>query len=576
MISYPNLSLDPPIKYQRISETGFGIELNERLDPDKATAGDQLSILQRGINNAYASSYRVLAEEGNNEAAHDFLGIVQLLKKNYWAGRYFCSRARYLGRNREQLDRTTERLERLRTEDDESLAALGPIYPFAHPQPATKADVLEAYQQLRDVEEGTESTLSGELRRAENNLRFTSSLLSYLTAKQPEPDASSRGSPSPEAAAVYHLLSLQPHTSAQFARTATVTDVAETPELVPSRIRAYTRAASDQYEEAGDALADAPDAVFVKHPSLVTEAYKFYKVAGNSVAANQFVSEIYDVLKQGRSLRGGVSPIMPPSIVSRAYQMIARVRNMPSILISTMSKSASTHIFDEISNKLGIPQMKILTFTNYRDARPVPQAMDRFAKGGAVCRQHFFPQDEILEAIHQHGIDKVVFHLRDPRRALISWVFYQEANLRTHSNPGKYVRGTIPEEYARTTFAEKVREQIDQFLEPSVELAEQWIEAQQENPYGIDVKITRFEDMVDDPDQFFEEIFAFYDLEQGSPFATVSTSVKRTLGNPDTHKKRGSDVDEWEEYFSPSLKREVIDAIPQSVKALYPEMGWSV
>ena len=576
MITYPNLNLESPVGYISLSDTVSEAELSEQINFETELADGQLSVLQQVIDNAYASTYRVFGEEGNNEAAHDFLGMVQLLKKNYWAGRYFCSRASYLGRSREQLDRITERLERLRTEDDESLAAMGPVYPFAQPRPTTEEDIIEAYRGLNDAEQNAASTVSKNLRHAEHNLRFASSLLSYLTAEQPELNASSRGSPSPEATAVYHLLSLQPRTAAQFARTAPSTSVAENPELVPSRILAYSEAASGRYEAAGDALATAPDRVFAQHPSLVTEAYEFYKISRCSEAANQLVTDKYDVLKRRRRLQGGMSPIQPPSILETGYQTLGRLRNLPPILVSTMSKSGSTHLFDQISQRLGISQMKIFTYTDYRDVRPVPQAVDRFSKGGAVCRQHFFPQDEVLETMHQNGIDKLLFHLRDPRRALISWVFYDEANLRSHGNPGKYVRGSVPERYARMTFSEKVRREIDDFLEPSVELAERWIETREQNDYGIDVKITRFEDMVADPDQFFAEIFEFYRVTGDSLLAEFLTSVKQSFNTSKTNKKRGSDVDEWEEYFSPSLKQDVVDVIPQSVRDLYPDQEWSV
>jgi hypothetical protein len=154
---------------------------------------------------------------------------------------------------------------------------------------------------------------------------------------------------------------------------------------------------------------------------------------------------------------------------------------------------------------------------------------------------------------------------------LISWILYQEASLRSQGNPGKYVRGSTLEEYAQMTFSEKVRCQIDNFLEPSVELAERWIETREQNSYEIEVKITRFEDMIGDPDRFFANIFDFYGVSDDSLLAGALASVRRSFSTSTTNKKRGSDVDEWEEYFSPSLKQDVVNAIPQSIIDLYPD-----
>jgi len=81
MIIYPNLSLEPPVTYNSLSDTALEIELSERIESEMTSVDVQLSVLLQAVDKAYASTYHVLGEKGNDEAAHGSLGMVQLLKR---------------------------------------------------------------------------------------------------------------------------------------------------------------------------------------------------------------------------------------------------------------------------------------------------------------------------------------------------------------------------------------------------------------------------------------------------------------------------------------------------------------
>lgn len=69
-------------------------------------------------------------------------------------------------------------------------------------------------------------------------------------------------------------------------------------------------------------------------------------------------------------------------------QFGGRIRRVPPILISTINKSGSTFLTNQIGDWLVIPQMKLFTSVGYHDSRLYP-TLDQFEKGRAVCCQHF-------------------------------------------------------------------------------------------------------------------------------------------------------------------------------------------
>jgi len=170
VIEYPNLSLEPSVEYRPVADIDSVSDLEDRLTADGGSADEgPLVLVWRSVKNAYGSTYRVLGEDGNNPAAHDYLGMVQLLNKNYWSGRYYCSRASYLGRERDQLHRVIDRLERLSTQGGSPSEDPTSVYPIDVPSPSNRDDILEAFERLRMVEEDAESSVDDRLRLADQN-----------------------------------------------------------------------------------------------------------------------------------------------------------------------------------------------------------------------------------------------------------------------------------------------------------------------------------------------------------------------------------------------------------------------
>ncbi|MFB6178779.1 MAG: hypothetical protein ABEI77_03525 [Halorientalis sp.] len=581
MVQFPNLGLEPPVTYRPLSETTSANELRQQLErTDLARKIERLfTLLQKAVDNTYSVCYSVFDIDSDHPETQHYFGISQLLNRRYWAGYYYCCRGLHFGCGNDRCLTTVRKLNGYWLEEESPNPSSGPLYPFSVPQSVTEDNVIEEFQKLTSVETTTWTDVGERVAVAEANLRFVSVLLAYIQFildghTETAPDEVTLRSH----LALSHLLSLQPEKAKHIARKLLyeVTGPDVSLSTYPNRLLAQSEALMGRHHAAGDALSQTSRSVLKANPTLISDCYRYYQRANASEAANEFICELYDLLDGQFFLDVTESQFNTADRFIRLVQLAGRMRGHPPILISTISKSGSTFLTNQISDRLALPHVKLFTTTGYHDSRPVPQAVEQFAKGGALCRQHFAPQDAILEMLAHHGIQKLMFHLRDPRRALISWVFYKEATLRRSRSPGSHVRGTTPWEYAETDFAEKIELQVDSFLKPTVELIDEWVEAARNNPYGIEIKITRFEDMIEDPDAFFADVFDYYGVREWPFVSEVTERAKARLKPHKTDKKRGSNIDEWEEYIPPETKKSVLDTISPSVRSIYPEIDWTV
>jgi len=527
----------------------------------KSGLEEVVSLLRQAVENSYVCSYDALGNDSHNAEAMDYIGLTQLLSQNYWSGHYHCCRSAYLGRERDRLNEIVERLEGYRSEDGGGVSE-APLYPFDDSNPVSPELADESYERVLEHGEEPDSQIDELQNVSEANLRLASNLVrlinSHLDEVPPENGVES----------LYHaysrLLSMQPSVSRSISEE--VDEVTPPSPFYAGQIEAYSHAMEGEYLEAGEAFSEIPEEILEEGPELVDEGYRCYQNSGSGERANKFA--------ETTRVPGSIGEYYPDT-KHRMVQLSGRLRGSPPILISTISKSGSTFLTSEIQKRTLSGYMKIMTGNAYDDKKILSQPMRRFAKGGLVCRQHFHADDDILSTVSSHGIDRIVFHIRDPRRALISWVFYQESTLRKNVRINRKVRGTEPREYANLDFEGKIENQIENFLEPTIEMIESWIEAEKNGPYGIKIKITRFEDMISDTDSFFDDVLSFYGVSH-RPIIKSLVEGARRQSEHNKNKKRGGDIDEWEELISDPLKQKVLDAIPSSITSMYPEKDWTV
>lgn len=324
-----------------------------------------------------------------------------------------------------------------------------------------------------------------------------------------------------------------------------------------------------------DTLLEIPMGLFLETPEKLGEVHRMLMNVGDTNMVKKFTDEAYSFLKTNASsklkFRGEFGSL---NSNFRIRQKLARFRNVPPILISTISKSGSTLLPSLLIRKVAMPRVNVfcenvITEGSWYDLALNEGAMKEFAKGGALCRQHFAPTNHIMDNIQKYGIDRLVFHIRDPRDCLLSWVFYKEAQLRKSLHPSPLVRLIEPAHFAKLNFEEKVDFYIDTFYCQTLGLMKEWFDAKEQLAGSIEVKITTFEDMVKDKVAFLDDLLQFYQIKGSRVSDFMISQALKFRSKPVLTKKREGKRRGWKELFTSKQIEKVNDLMPNSVRELY-------
>jgi hypothetical protein len=192
-----------------------------------------------------------------------------------------------------------------------------------------------------------------------------------------------------------------------------------------------------------------------------------------------------------------------------------------------------------------------------------PQDALTFSGGGFVSQNHLAPSPENLQILQYLGL-KMILHLRDPRQALLSWVYYLDwASGRCDTSEVLlYVTPRPPSGYFDFSLSRKIDWQIENYLPQLVAWAARWVDIADSET--IPILITHQEDLRTHEKAFLDAILAFYRLS----FDYTLPSPPRTMEA--THFRR-ADPMEWIQTFTPDQAARATKLIPVSLRIRF---GW--
>ena len=150
-----------------------------------------------------------------------------------------------------------------------------------------------------------------------------------------------------------------------------------------------------------------------------------------------------------------------------------------------------------------------------------------------ITQEHIDASAENIRILGNY-LPKFVLHLRDPRQAMLSWLYHVEENKTNHY--GVWSDDICPSiEYFSWSLEKKIDWQIENYLPQLVQWIQQWVNII--NSKKFDILVTRYEDLVENPELFFENILKFYNLQD----------TKTILTKPEKNKWhfRKGQIDEW-------------------------------
>jgi hypothetical protein len=239
------------------------------------------------------------------------------------------------------------------------------------------------------------------------------------------------------------------------------------------------------------------------------------------------------------------------------------VRAKKSILLNTMPKSGSVYTAKTLAAILGLDlryighQYVLIDQINVQLARMI-------SAGGYVSQNHLSPSPENLQII-QHFKLKMVLHLRDPRQALLSWIYHLDrvASRNDTSEILLFCAPRTPVGYFDFSLTEKIDWQIENYLPQLVSWVAKWLEVADRGT--VEILVTHQHDLRTAEKLFFDRILQFYGF--GTDY--VLPNLPKTI--EETH-FRHADPTEWINTFTPGQVARATLVIPPSMMKRF---GWN-
>jgi hypothetical protein len=233
-----------------------------------------------------------------------------------------------------------------------------------------------------------------------------------------------------------------------------------------------------------------------------------------------------------------------------------------SILLNTMPKSGSVYTAKTLAAILDLDFKYIGNQYVLIDQISVPLART-ISEGGYVSQNHLSPSLENLQII-QHFRLKMVLHLRDPRQALLSWIYHLDrvASRNDTSEVLLFCAPRTPSGYFEFPFHDKIDWQIENYLPQLVSWVAKWLDVVDRG--GVEILITHQEDLRTAEKLFFDRILSFYGLETDYVLPHLPKTVE------DTHFRR-ADPTEWVTTFTPKQVARATSIVPSS---MLQRFGW--
>ena len=258
-------------------------------------------------------------------------------------------------------------------------------------------------------------------------------------------------------------------------------------------------------------------------------------------------------------------PLIPVRASEEAFEERRRraiAAGRPSMVITTVPKSASESIWNKLAEGLDLGQCH-LALGLFPDCCLMPSRVRTAAEGGLIVKEHILATPHNLQTLREHGIDRIVVQLRDPRQALLSWVHFVRDDVNQRLLAPLW-RKIVP---APEVFEQPLEQQIDwgieRYLPYLIDFAGGWKTADDAEDSGLQVHFATFEHFRTDPEAYIAGVLDFYGIDRADFRSDAEAEV--------VHLRKGQ-IDEWREVFTPAQKAAAWARIPEEMAAQH---GWT-
>jgi hypothetical protein len=236
-------------------------------------------------------------------------------------------------------------------------------------------------------------------------------------------------------------------------------------------------------------------------------------------------------------------------------------RGIPTMLITTLPKSASESIWNKLAEGLGLGQC-YLSLGLFPDCTLIPARVRRASGGGLIVKEHVAPTTHNLDTLTASGLNRVIVHHRDPRQATLSWAHFARDDINQRLMAPLWRKIVPPSAVLARDLAAILDWCIEHYLPLLIAFLRDWQAVERERRLGMSVMFLSFEQFRTNPNAYFDRVLGFYGIAKDLFAAAAEAET--------VHLRKGQ-VDEWRGVFSAAQQQRAWDRIPADMAAAF---GW--
>ncbi len=236
-----------------------------------------------------------------------------------------------------------------------------------------------------------------------------------------------------------------------------------------------------------------------------------------------------------------------------------KARQLPLILLNTLPKSASESIWNRLAEGLGVAQSH-LSIGLFPDCTLLPARVQSAAEGGLIAKEHIPASAHNLAVLAEQGVRRLVFHVRDPRQAALSWAHFVRDDVSMRLMAPIWRKVVPPRDILRGDFADLLDWCIEHYLAIQVAFIRAWLEVAASAEHDLEVRFLTFERFLTEPEGYLAEVLEFFEIDESAFAAEAEAEV--------VHLRKGRS-DEWREVLSPAQQSRAWSRLPPEMAARF-------
>jgi hypothetical protein len=264
----------------------------------------------------------------------------------------------------------------------------------------------------------------------------------------------------------------------------------------------------------------------------------------------------------GRPLVPDLLALPPDPLVPE--QATARPENaLPGIIFNTVPKTGSVYILYTLARSL---QLEVVNETHrllhgyFPTFFLYPNIVQYTCTGQRIVQEHFDASPINVHILRRYT-DRMLFQVRDPRQATLSWVHHMTRMLTEHPRSDQFTQTIPPANYLDWELEDKISWHIERHLPAMISFIEGWMDVQEQKDPDFRVEITAYERFRADEMAYFMEILDFYEIPRDQFHYDPAEKTEKT-------NFRHGQSNEWQSVLTAAQQRRAEELIGPRVLAL--------